>query len=115
MKISSIFVAFLENTNFIDHLSTYYLYHLPTPYWHLWWNSFIVIGENLHTFNISSNWYINCIIFFRHRHFPGESPIKQEGQEANVHTNDVNFTNEETSNDYGTFEQANVQINQTED
>ena len=55
------------------------------------------------------------MIFFRHRHFPGESPIKQEGQEANVHTNDVNFTNEETSNDYGTFEQANVQINQTED
>jgi len=53
--------------------------------------------------------------FVRHRHFPGESPIKQEGQEANVHTNDVNFANEETSNDYGTFEQASVQINQTED
>ena len=40
---------------------------------------------------------------------------KNDNQDATKHNGDDADINEDTNNDYGTFDQANVQINQTED
>ena len=45
-------------TRFCPFLTTY----LSTPCWHLWMNCFIVIGENLHTVDISSTTYKPCFV-----------------------------------------------------
>ena len=39
--------------NYVDKILVFFD-HLPTPGWHLWRNSFIVIKKNLHTVDISS-------------------------------------------------------------
>ena len=41
--------------------------------------------------------------------------VKNDIQATSKHNGDDADINEDTTNDYGTFDQANVQINQTED
>ena len=48
-------------TNYVDQILSIFD-HLPTPGWYLWRNFFTVIGENLHTVDISSTTYLPRLV-----------------------------------------------------